>query len=206
MTRTLDSAVATGIVAPTVPFAFFAEFEFVSGTLRMWSGLGTKTWNSVNWTGLGDLTGISAVDETTEIGATNVTFSLSGVDNSLRALALADKYRGRQCRLWLAILSADTTTVTGTYRIFAGRMNTMAIKAASDTMSQILLDVESRIVDLRRPRPSRYTSAEQKRIDPTDTGLDRTAKLAERPFNWGVPTPAASSAPVYSGFKPIRNL
>jgi hypothetical protein len=205
MTRILDSAVETGVTAQVVPYAIFAEFEFATGTLRMWSGLGTKSHDGEDWTGLGDLTGMGPVDETTEIGASALNFTLTSVKSSLRAIALADKYRGRVCRVWLAILDTDLSTVLGTYRIFAGRMNTMALTAASETMSTISLTVESRIVDLRRSRPSRYTAAEQKRIDASDTGLDRTAKIAERPLNWGVAATTPAAAPSYSGFKYPRS-
>lgn len=202
MTRTLSSPVAAGVVAKVVNFCFFAEFEFASGTLRMWSGVGDKTWNSQTWTGLGELTGFGPIDETTEIGAAGMTFTLSAVSNTLRALALADKYRGRKCRLWLAILQSDLSTVDGTYQIFAGRMNPMAITAADAEMSRLSLPAESRLIDLRRPRPSRHTAAEQKRIDPTDTSHDRTAKLAERPLPWGVPPSSVAAAPASGALKP----
>jgi hypothetical protein len=195
MTRLMDTPVSTGVVAKVTRFCFFAEFEFASGTLRMWSGTGDKGWNSQTWTGLGDLVGFGPIDETTEIGASGMSFTMSAVKNSIRALALADKYRGRKCRLWIAILDADLSTVVGTYQVFAGRMNTMALTAADAEMSRLSLSAESRLVDLRRPRPSRHTAAEQKRIDPTDTSHDRTAKLAERPLPWGVPPTAPAAAP-----------
>lgn len=198
MSRTLTPPVATGLVASVVPFAFFVEFDFFEGPLRMWSGVGDKVWAGQTWVGLGDMAGISAIDETSEIAATSVTFTLSSVPSSLRALALQARYRGRECRLWLAIFTADFSAITGTIQIFAGRMNTMSIAAASDTLSQLTLQAESRLVDLRRARPSRYTDAEQRLLDPTDTGLSRVAKLAERPLHWGVP--AAPSAATTPGF------
>lgn len=195
MSRSLEAAVATGVVAPVVPFALFAEFAFASGTLRMWSGVGAFAWVGETWLGLGDLTGVGTLDETTEIGASSLTFSLSGVPSGLRALALGQGYRGRPCKLWLAILSADLTTVVGSTLIFGGRMDTMPLTAGSDTTSSISIVAENRLVDLRRSRPSRYTDAEQRLLDATDTGLSRIAKLAERPFHWGVAAPARAASP-----------
>lgn len=187
MSRDLDTPVAEGIAAKVVNFCFFAEFEFASGPVRMWSGYGDKTWNSLTWTGGGDLIGMSQIEETTEIGASGMRFTLAGVKSSLRALALADKYRGKPCRVWLAILENDLTTVAGAYRIFGGRMNVMNLTAADAEFSRIALEAENRLNDLRRPRTRRYTPAEQKKRNPTDTALDRIGSLAERPLYWGIP-------------------
>lgn len=187
MSRDLSSPMATGIAAKVVNFCFFAEFEFASGVLRMWSGYGPKTWDSLTWTGGGDLIGMSAIEETTEIGASGMRFTLSGVKSSLRALALADKYRGKPCRVWLAILDDDLTTVLGAYRIFGGRMNVMNLTAADAEFSRIALEAENRLVDLRRPRTRRLTPAEQKKRNPIDTALDRIGALADRPLYWGIP-------------------
>jgi hypothetical protein len=205
MSRGLSSPVATGIAQTVVPIAFFAEFSFASGALRMWSGYGDKLWNAVNWTGSGELGGISPVDETSEIGASGLTFTLSGVPNALRAIALADAYRGRPCKAWLAILN-DAGAVLGAYQFYAGRMDVMPMKAAMvGATSAISIQSENRLVDLYRPRSSRWTNAEQQRLSPGDTSCSRIGKLAERPLPWGVPTAdsAAAAAPSYnSAFKP----
>jgi len=206
MPRDLPSAVATAIAAKVVPLAFFAEFQFASGTLRMWSGRGDKVWDSQTWTGAGEFGGISPADETSEIGASGLAFTLSGVPNSLRALALGDNYRGRVCKAWLAILDASEN-VTGAYQFFGGRMDVMTITAAGET-SRISIQSESRMIDLFRARSSRYTDAEQQRISPGDTSLSRVAKMAERPLPWGQPGTAApaASAPSYSNVSSMDDL
>lgn len=199
MPRDLPSAVATAIAAKVVPLAFFAEFEFSSETLRMWSGRGNKSWNGHTWIGAGEFGGISPADETSEIGASGLAFTLSGVPNELRALALADAYRGRNCRAWIAILNAEEA-VTGAYQFFGGRMDVMTITGAGET-SRISVQAESRMIDLFRARVSRYTDAEQQRRYPGDTSLSRVAKLAERPLPWGQAglRGASATAPGYSG-------
>lgn len=198
MSRNLPSAVATAIAGTVVRLAFFAEFQFASGTLRMWSGNGDKNWNSQTWTGGGDHVGISPIDESTD-GASGMAFSLSGVPNTLRALALADNYRGRFCKAWLAILDASDNVVDA-YQFYAGRMDVMTIEAASATTSRITLQSENRLIDLFRARTSRYTNAEQERLSPGDTSLSRVAKIAERPLPWGVPAASTASAGSSSGF------
>ncbi|HYC64519.1 MAG TPA: hypothetical protein VEC14_07305 [Reyranellaceae bacterium] len=193
MSRGLSIGVATAIAGAVVPVAFFAEFQFASGTVRFWSGYGEKIWDGQTWNGAGELAGFSAVDETTEIGAAGMTFTLSGVPNALRALALADAYRNRLCKLWLAILDA-AGNVTATYQAFGGRMDVLTLEAAGPT-STIALAAFNRLVDLHRARASRYTHAEQLRRFPGDLGCEFAAKLAEKPLWWGAAPPAAAAAP-----------
>lgn len=197
MARDLPSAVATAIVQPVVKLAFFVEFQFASGAVRMWTGNGDKSWNSQTWTGAGDFGGISPVDETTEFGAAGLTFTLSGVPSSTVALALTDAYRGRNCKLWLVILDASDAVVDS-YQIFAGRMDVMTIDDSGE-VSRISIQVESRLIDLARARAQRYTDAEQQLKFPGDLGLQYVAKLAEKPLNWGVPAPTTPAAAGYGG-------
>lgn len=192
MARGLPASVAAAITQGVVKVAFFAEFQFASGTVRMWTGFGDKNWNAQVWTGAGDFGGISPVDETTEFGASGLTFTLSGVPSTAVALALADNYRGRPCKLWLAILD-EADAVVDAYQIFAGRMDVMTIDDSGD-VSRISIQVESRLIDLGRARTRRYTDAEQQLLYPGDRGCEYVAKLAEKPLNWGVPAPTPTSA------------
>ena len=194
MSRNLPSAVASAVVGSVVKLAFFAEFQFASGTVRMWTGVGNKSWNALTWTGAGDFGGISPVDESTDVRAAGLAFRLSGIPASSLSLALSDNYRGKPCKLWLAILDA-ADAVVDTYQIFAGRMDVMTIDDGGDTAS-INVQAENRLVDLTRARALRYTDAEQRRLFAGDLGLEFVAKLAEKPLHWGVP---GAVAPAYGG-------
>ena len=132
MARNLPSAVATAIAQKIVRLAFFAEFQFASGTVRLWTGYGSKSWNSQTWTGAGDFGGVSPVSETTEVGAPGLTFTLSGIPSDSLALALGDAYRGRPCKLWLAILDASDAVVDA-YMVFGGRMDVLQIEDGGET-------------------------------------------------------------------------
>jgi hypothetical protein len=196
MSRELPSSMTTAVTAPLMRVAAFAEFEFASGTLRMWSGYADIVWNSVTWTGGGDMVGISEIDETTEIGAAGMTFELNGADTALVALALTDAYQGRPCRLWIAEMAADFASVTSAYQLFGGRMDVMRPLVGPEETS-ISLAAESRLIDLLRPRTLRYTNAEQQRLYPGDRALEYVAKIAEKPLYWGVP-PTGAAAPHYA--------
>lgn len=195
MARDLPSAVATAIGSTVVKLAFFAEFQFASGTVRLWTGYGNKSWGGHTWSGAGDFGGLTPIDETTEIGAAGLTFKLSQVPSTSLALALGDNYRGKPCKLWLAVLDASDAVVD-TYQVFAGRMDVMKIEDGDGT-GAIAIQAENRLIDLSRPRTRRYTDAEQQRRYPGDRGLEYVAKLPEKPLYWGVAAPAPVAAPQY---------
>lgn len=192
MARELPSALASAVVARVVRVALLAQFDFASETLRMWTGQADTNWDGHTWTGAGDLGGITPVDETTEIGASGLTFTLSGIPSNLVTLALEDHYRGRQCRLWLACLT-EAGAVEAAVRIFGGRMDVMSIEDSGET-STIAIQAESRLVDLMRARDARYTDATQKRLFPGDLGCEYVAALAEKPLPWGNAALAGSAA------------
>lgn len=196
MGRDLPITLATAIAQAVVPVAFFAEFAFASGTVRMWTGLSNLTWDGHTWLPAGDFGGLSPVDETTEVGAAGLTFTLSGVPSTLVATALGDAYRGRTCKLWLATI--DAGAVAGASLIFGGRMDVMKIDDGGET-SVVTIQAENRLIDLTRPRIVRYTDEEQQRLFPGDLGLQYVAKLAEKPIYWGVPSPAAAASAGYGG-------
>ncbi len=192
MARDLPLALASAVVARVVRVALLAEFAFASETLRMWTGQADTNWAGHTWTGAGDLGGITPVDETTEIGAAGLTFTLSGIPSNLVTLALQDHYRGRQCKLWLACLT-EAGAVEAAVRIFGGRMDVMSIEDAGET-STISIQAESRLVDLMRARDARYTDATQKRLFAGDLGCEYVAALAEKPLPWGIKALAAPAA------------
>ena len=59
------------------------EFGFTSGISRLWSGLGTLSWNGLDWLGVGTLGQVSSVEETLEVRAAGASFELSGVPADL---------------------------------------------------------------------------------------------------------------------------
>lgn len=185
MSRELPSGMAAALTAPVVHVICFAEFDFASGFLRLWNGRGNKTWNAQTWTGVGDLLGITPVDETTEIGATGLQLRLSGLKPEIIGLALLDNYRGRACRFWIALCDEDWA-VQYSYKSFGGRMDVLTIEEGVASCT-VTVQAESHLVDLARARNLRYTHVEQQRLYPGDTSMRYVARLAEKTLPWGAP-------------------
>lgn len=188
MARDLTSNYTDAANAEVVFPAFFVQLDFSSVPLRIWSGTGTKSWDSSNWLGVGKLGAISPVQETQDIHATQVNLELSGIPAGELVAALTEDYQSRPATIYLNLMdSADAATanVVGSYPVFAGRIDQMIITDDADD-SRIQVVVENNLIDLFRARDLRYTHEDQRNLFPDDDGLEYVAYIAGRPINWGV--------------------
>ncbi len=194
MSRDLPSSIVAEIAKKVVQLVLLAEFDFAAGPVRFWTGIGNLTWVGNVFTGCASLGTVTPVDETTDNSAAGLTFTLSGIPSDLVALALGDAYRGRRCKLWLAIINS-TPAIVDAYQIFGGRMDVMKISDSGATCA-IALQAENALVDLQRPRNLRYTDQEQQQLFPGDRGLEFVASLANKQIYWGVNPPDYTATPV----------
>lgn len=189
-----------------VVYPFFALEMLFDGsqTLRLWTGVGTLVYEGNSWFGTGNMLAIESVQETSEIAAKGASVTLSGVPSEVLSLALSQPYQGRVANIYFGtfssgqlktessdyILLEDGSTIllerteTGFANIFSGYMDQMNIEEAAET-STIKLTLENKLVDLERPRVSRYTSAYQKSVYPNDKGLNFVESLQTKEFSWG---------------------
>jgi len=208
MSRELSDAVASAL-DDAVVYPFFAVELLFDGenVLRMWTGVGTLVYDSVEWFGTGNLLDISSVEETTEISAKGATITLSGVPSEVISLALSEPYQGRICKIYFGMFSKGSMLdESGNYilledggkiyldnpqtdfneltEIFSGYMDQMNINENPD-ISTVELTVENKLVDLERSRVRRFTSAYQKSVYPNDLGLDFVEDLQDKDITWG---------------------
>lgn len=74
----------------TVRIAFLVDFEFVSGTKRVWNGIGKLEAGGFTYEGLGALGSIEGLQEVRTAESHVVTFTVSGIDSQFLAGALAE--------------------------------------------------------------------------------------------------------------------
>jgi hypothetical protein len=175
--------------------------------LYLWTGLGDLTIGGITYIGTGNMLQISEVKETADIAAAGATLTLSGIPTEILALALQEPYQGRLCYIKFGMIGAnkdfllkqdgsfilleDSSAIdisTGDPNVlttlFTGYMDQMAIEEGPDT-SIISLAVESKLIDLDRPRVQRYTSASQKARYANDLAFDFIPDLQDKPLSWG---------------------
>lgn len=183
MARSFPAALADEFDKQALEPFYALELEFDSGFTRLWTGYGNITANGVEWFGAGQLLGIGDSKESTDLTAEGLTVTLSGLDQTLVALALAENYRGRPAKVYIGAL-ASGAPVSDLYQVFSGRMDTMTIQETGET-STIVLNIENVLVDLQRPRLRLYTNEEQLKRYAGDKSLEQIANLQDRQILWG---------------------
>jgi hypothetical protein len=207
MSRDIPVGFSDAVEAPTVDVFFAIELFFDTSTLRFWSGLGEVILDGETYVGSGQMIQISSVDETLDISAKGATLTLSGLPSDLLSLAIQEPYQGRKCKIYFGIRDNKAQllqqedddyilTEMGAYidisvipvsvmaEIFTGYIDQMNIDEGAES-SSIAVYVESRLIDLQRPRERRYTSESQKSRFPNDRGFEFVEDLQAKKFQWG---------------------
>jgi len=187
MTRVLTTNISNELDNETVKAFFAVKIEFPSGTLRMWTGLGEATISSETYTGLGNLIGVSRVEESEELKATGIELSLSGVPSSLLGTMLTDSYQGSPVTVFMGFLSENSTgdtIIADPFTIYKGQADTMNIADGGSELV-VSLKVENRIIALEERRNRRYTEEDQKIDQSSDDSLRFIAGLQSKEISWG---------------------
>jgi hypothetical protein len=182
MSRNLTSAVVTEITGQSVqPFLLF-QGSFATGTVRAWSGIGDLSWNGFTWVGTGNLLSVSNVEETAQTTANGVSVTLNGIPSELISLALQGCRQGADGKIYLGFL--NNGVVSNPILLFEGKLDVPVIQEDGES-SSITISYESRLIDLERPRESRFTDEDQQRVYPGDLGFEFVAGLQDKSIVWG---------------------
>ena len=206
MTRPISTGFGSVLQGDVVRPIILVEMLFDSGAVRLWNGLTDLVYSGNTYTGAGTLLSVSTVEDTADISARGITISLSGISSSIMSLALDEKYQNRTANVYFGIYTTSDylKSEAGDYivdfnlinfdvsasdrnefiPVFTGLMDQMTISYSGDTLN-IGLTVESRMIDLERPRVWRYTSEDQKRVYPNDKGFDYVNDLQTKTILWG---------------------
>lgn len=123
-------------------------------------------------------------DQAADYGALSLV--LPGVTEAQLALALTEPLEGKACHVYDALVDPVTGAVADAVLSWSGTLNLPSIE--DGPIAVIRVSAEHRAALAFRPKPSRYTNAEQQRLFPGDTCLDYDPATDAAPVVW----PAAS--------------
>jgi hypothetical protein len=195
MARDLTASAITQLTASRCFPIVFCELKFSSGTSRLWSGIGDLSWDGHTWSGTGRLASVSAMPEGSDVAAEGLTLTLDGIPTTYVQQVLTECRQGYPVKIWLGFMDTSGSIVADPYQSFSGRMDVPTINESAETCS-VSLTVESRLIDLQRPRERRYTHEDQQLDYPGDTGFENVAALQNLNIVWGK---AGNGAPVHHG-------
>ena len=197
MARNLETTTSSNLALGVVRPAFFAKFDFISGTTRWCSltdtiSLDDTTWATVSsgdpgssdWLGLGLMTALELPKETQDGSAQGLNFGISGLPSGNVSLALSENYQNAPITLWLATMS-NATTISGTpYQMFKGLVDVMELTDDGKT-SAITIKTEGFAYGVG-PSEARRTEQDQKERYNGDASLRFIGDIEDKEFTWGV--------------------
>lgn len=193
MARELTAAVAAALTAGTIRPVFFYEGVYSSGTLRLWSGVNDYTWNGQVWAGAGEMLGVSAIEEQSDVRASGFSVSLTADSAIILALNLSAVRQGLAGRVWMGVFDAAGVLIVDPFKCFEGRLDAPDI-LLEGARATVQVKYESRLIDLDRARERRYTQEDQQIDYPADLGFEFVPGLQDKAIFWGRPSAAQEQA------------
>ena len=182
---------ATALAASTVRVATLVQFDFASGTRRLWNGQGALVAGGQTWEGFAGLGAIDGLEEVRGPVSQKVTFTLSAVDEAMLATALAEtsEVQGRLVTVFLQLFDADWQTSGSPFALWTGVMQPPRVTrtAAGDeggAMRTIALPAENVFFGRSRVPAGRLTDVDQKTRFPGDRFCEQAPFLAQKTYTW----------------------
>tara|TARA_R100001509_G_scaffold156746_1_gene120259 strand:- start:36 stop:608 length:573 start_codon:yes stop_codon:yes gene_type:complete len=187
MSRNIISTILNKLDDTEVSPYYAVELFFDTETVRVWTGYGDiiiTVANTQTYNGVGDILSISDIEESQDISAKGINLTLNGIPSNLLTHALNTPYQGRLCNIHFGFIDWSNPTTQNGMLAFTGYMDTMVIDEGPET-STIRTSVESRLIDLERPRTRRYTTENQKQRFSGDKAFDFVESLQNQRLQWG---------------------
>jgi hypothetical protein len=182
--RTMTDAATAALTAGTISPFYLAAIEFTSGMWRAWTGVGTLVWNAYDWTGVGDLGGVSAITQTADLSAEGITLSLSGINSSDVGSAISDVATYLTVDVWLGFLDSTGAVIVDPVHCFSGHVDVPTVQDDGETAT-ISITAENDLLILSQSSQRRYTNDDQQIIYPTDLGFQFVPTVQAWNGAWG---------------------
>ncbi len=184
-----SATVAAILAGRTVRRERLARFDFKSGSTFLWEGGNgpLKTTDGQIWLGTGELGEIGDIESSIGGVAPTVEFSLSGVDPSLlaKALAASDEVKGRSVAVYLQHFNDDWSPLDGLYQTFKGSMDRMPVSAPTGSPTRTVKLIAETRWTRRGFAPFSYISdRDQKRMYPSDRGAEQVSSMTSKTIKW----------------------
>lgn len=182
----LPETIAAIIGGATIRAAILAQFDFASGTERVWSGEGELTAGGYVWKGMGRYGSVDGLSTRTDMSAESLSFVLSGVDPTLVSLAQnsAHEAKGRTCAVYVQFFDVDWSRLDSPYALRSGIMDQMKYRATGPNKRSISLTAEG-LFAFRGAAPfAYYTDRDQEARWSGDTFFKLIPTLLVKQITW----------------------
>lgn len=190
MALAIDTATLNALNAGRVADRSLVKFLLPGGTYGFWTGLGTLSWDGVDYVGAGALLELSAYTQVSDNSSVSVTASMCavpGTDLTPNVLANieSEAYHQQLVYIYTAYIDQDTRALLSVVTEFKGRIDKLTHENSADGPYRIVANFESISRDFLRTGFRMRTDADQKTFAPDDGGLRHVQKAAIETIYWG---------------------
>ena len=197
MDRGATAAFLTEIAKDENSLCHLFEAEFDAGTTRLTDAGFDITWSSNLYTST-QLLSFTGLSETRQPLVNRVTFVLSGVDQALISIILADDFLDRACRIYKAVFDSSGL-VADPLKIFEGRMDepNIALDPSSGTAT-VSVGAAAIWADFELRRGRHTNNDDNQTFFPTDEGFEFVTEIPNKIF-WGTKDPTVKKVSIGGG-------
>jgi len=184
MSRGIHADLITAIATDTIRPRMLVFMDFPSAARRFWTGVGNLSWGGNTYQGAGDLLTITEVSEVVGVEARGAQVVLSGIDQNNLSDALAENYRRKALKYWLALVNKDRSIIGDPVLLFSGKMSKATIYEGGQS-STIEMVAENDLAGFNRAKELRWNDQDQRRLHPGDSFFKFLASSQDRKVPWG---------------------
>lgn len=182
--RDIPSAVSNRLANDRQQVAYAVNLDFDSGDVNVWTGVGDFAGSDgITYIGVGELLSISNIEENNELASTNLTLSISGLNEKIVEYATTENYSNRPVTLSMFFFHPDTTDEIDKITLFKGRIDTLTV--TDGEAFNVIISCENKLVDLTKPKNLFFTPETQNFLHAGDKGLEFVPLIQEQSINWG---------------------
>lgn len=182
MTRDIGASNVTETGLASLWEVVLVKLEF--GTpLYVHSSIGTITYDSNDYLGVGDFGSVSDARESEILGPNPLTLQLSGINSSLISEALDAGSYGDKVTIYIGYRLDDGTLVADPWLAWRGTFEFATIQQGSNNVVSITLKHD--LATLAEVNGRRFTDEDQQQEYSGDTGFAFVADMVSIRLNWG---------------------
>lgn len=178
-------------------------FDFPSGYYGFWTGIGIKTWNSIEFVGSGSLIEVNRDDENIALEASAVTATLRanpelGITADILASIESENYRNRPVTIYRALLNKTTLQfIDDPIVVWKGLVDRFSHEESSEGEYVLVGHFESRAIDYTRRGAAVRSSAQQNLVSAGDLFFDYVGYAGQAQIYFGTKVPKKMGSQKY---------
>ena len=181
-----DPANAAAISADSVRIIHLLRMDFDGGVLALSDAVGEFDYNGDTYLGAGTLISIGDIKQDQQHRPAPLRITLSGIDADIMANVNAEDYTNRDADLMLMLLTPDFQPIANPETIHSGFIDSMDVSISQSTgTAAVSVSIQDRFARFNRPQISRWSYAEQQRLNPGDKSFEFVDQIPEQAINWG---------------------